>query len=414
MPTPLTLLGRAEGWSALGEQVYLLALPLTAAQVLHASPAQVGLLVTAELLPVVLLSLPLGTWLEECSHRRVLVWGSALRGAVLAALPLAPLLGGLRLEGLYLVSFALGTLGLACTLARQSLLPDVVPPSALTEANGRLEVVRSGVEVVGPGVAGGLVTALGAPLALLGGVAAFLGSAVALGGLPEEPHRTRGMTRPAWQETREGLAFVWNHGLLQCHVLTAATLNLARGAFEAVFVLYLAREIGLGVISIGVVFTVGNVGFLVGAWAARSGTRLGTVLPATTPPAVLAPLLAGAGLLGVPLVGGLGGGNLIAVPLFALTLAVQGVGVVVWGIQHVSLRQALTPPALQSRVHASAGFLAGLPLPLGAWLGGLTAEHFGTSAALWGIGVTGLGACGWLLPAVGRARCRHLRGEAEG
>lgn len=406
MPTPFARLQCAEGWSALGEQVYLLALPLAAMQVLHASPAQVGLLVTAELLPVVLLSLPLGTWLEGCSRRRALVWGSALRGAVLVVLPLAPVFGGLRLEGLCLMSFAVGTLGLACTLAQQSLLPDVVPPHALTRANGRLEVVRSGVEVAGPGVAGGLTTALGAPLALLGSVAAFLGSAVALRGLPEQPRHPRGLVRPPWQETREGLAFVWNHGLLRAHVLTAASLNLARGAFEALFVLYLAREIGLGASTIGVVFSVGNVGFLVGAWAARLDARLGRV-----PLAVLGPLLAGSGLLVIPLAGELGGGDASAVPLFAFALAVQGVGVVVWGIWHVSLRQALTPPALQSRVHASAGFLAGLPLPLGAWMGGLAAEHFGTSAALWGTGLLGLGAGVWLLPVIGVIQRHPTQGK---
>src|SRR6202165_701531 len=51
--------------SSFGGQVTMLALPLTAAVLLHASPTQMGLLTTMELVPFVLLSLPAGVWLDR-------------------------------------------------------------------------------------------------------------------------------------------------------------------------------------------------------------------------------------------------------------------------------------------------------------------------------------------------------------
>src|SRR5215207_7163027 len=51
--------------SSFGGQVTMLALPLTAAVLLHATPTQMGLLGAVEILPFVLLSLSAGVWLDR-------------------------------------------------------------------------------------------------------------------------------------------------------------------------------------------------------------------------------------------------------------------------------------------------------------------------------------------------------------
>ena len=51
--------------SSLGGQVTMLALPLTAAVLLHATPTQMGLLTAMEIVPFVLFSLPSGVWLDR-------------------------------------------------------------------------------------------------------------------------------------------------------------------------------------------------------------------------------------------------------------------------------------------------------------------------------------------------------------
>ena len=61
--------------SSFGGQVTMLALPLTAAVLLHATPTQMGLLSAVEILPFVLLSLPAGVWLDRVKKLPVYVAG---------------------------------------------------------------------------------------------------------------------------------------------------------------------------------------------------------------------------------------------------------------------------------------------------------------------------------------------------
>ena len=51
--------------SSFGGQITLLAVPLTAAVLLHASPTQMGLLTSMEIMPFVLFSVPTGVWLDR-------------------------------------------------------------------------------------------------------------------------------------------------------------------------------------------------------------------------------------------------------------------------------------------------------------------------------------------------------------
>ena len=96
--------------SALGTQVTLFALPLTAALVLGADAGQMGLLAAAQQLPLLLVGLSAGAWVDRRRKRPVLIAADLGRGALLAAVPLAHLLGVLRLEQLYVIGFLVGVL----------------------------------------------------------------------------------------------------------------------------------------------------------------------------------------------------------------------------------------------------------------------------------------------------------------
>jgi MFS family permease len=75
--------------SSFGGQVTMLALPLTAAVLLHATPWQMGLQTAMELAPFVLLSLPAGVWPDRVRKLPVYVVGEGLIALVLASVPLA-------------------------------------------------------------------------------------------------------------------------------------------------------------------------------------------------------------------------------------------------------------------------------------------------------------------------------------
>jgi len=72
-----------------GAQITMLALPLTAATVLNASPTQMGFLMAFELAPFVLLSLPAGVWLDRVRKLPVYVIGESVFAAALITVPIA-------------------------------------------------------------------------------------------------------------------------------------------------------------------------------------------------------------------------------------------------------------------------------------------------------------------------------------
>ena len=83
--------------SSLGGQVTMLALPLTAAVLLHATPTQMGLLSAMEIAPFVLFSLPAGVWLDRVRKLPVYVAGELLLAAIVVSVPLTWLMGWLSM-----------------------------------------------------------------------------------------------------------------------------------------------------------------------------------------------------------------------------------------------------------------------------------------------------------------------------
>jgi MFS family permease len=108
----------AQSVSLLGDQVAVIALPLTAVLVLDAGPGEMGLLGAAALLPHLLLSLPAGIWLDRvASRRRVMIATDLGRAALVGTIPLAYALDALTLAQLYAVAFLSGCLAVLFDLS---------------------------------------------------------------------------------------------------------------------------------------------------------------------------------------------------------------------------------------------------------------------------------------------------------
>src|SRR3954468_6788122 len=86
-----------------GSQIALLALPLTAALTLHATPAEMGILSAAETAPFLLVGLVAGVFVDRLPRRPILLVTDCVRGVLLFAIPLAALLDVLTIELLYAV-----------------------------------------------------------------------------------------------------------------------------------------------------------------------------------------------------------------------------------------------------------------------------------------------------------------------
>ena len=376
--------------SEFGSQITGLALPLTAVTILQATPAQMGLLNALQFSPFLLIGLLAGTWGGRGRRRPVLIWTDVGRTLLLAAIPAAALLGVLRIEFLYVVGVLVGVMTVFFDVAYQAFLPSLVSREQLVEGNSKLQVTASAAQIAGPGVTGGLMQIMSAPLTILFDAVSFLVSAVSLVFVRahEPAAELKKQDRPGfWKEVGEGMQVVLGNPLLRSIAATTATANLFYHTIFAVFMIHATRTLGLTPGALGVVFAAGNVGFVVGAlFAGRVADRLG--LGRTI---VLSIAIGGLAMSAIPLAPPQ---PLLAAAVLILGQLVGSCSLPIYNINQVSLRQAITPERLQGRMNATMRFIVWGTIPLGSLLGGALGTFLGLWPTLW-VGAAG-SACAFL------------------
>jgi predicted MFS family arabinose efflux permease len=358
------------------------ALSFTALIYLKASPSQMGLLAAAASLPVLLLSLAAGVWVDRMPRRLVMVAADAGRFVLLATVPIAALAGGLGMAQLYAVAFGAGVLDVLFSIASRSLVPELVTPDRLLEANSSLQMSESVAETVSPAVGGSLVQALGGPATVLFDALTFLASGLLIGRIKAPKLAARPAGASPLSEAVDGVRFVLGQPVLRAILLMVTSYSFFGGFFVALYGVLAIRELGFSALGLGLLTAAGGVGSLAGARLVSPASRRFGVGRSIIGSYVLA---AGAAFT-MPLAGG------PAWLAFGLLLFDQVVGDALWVVNNVtdtSLRQALTPAAQMGRVNATFLLASQGLRPLGAIVAGLAAEAIGVRQALF-IAVAGI------------------------
>ncbi|MFV2104311.1 MFS transporter [Micromonospora sp. LOL_024] len=366
-----------ETLSLLGTEVTRFALPLIAVLTLSASAFEVGLLNAMRYVPIVIVSLFAGIWLDRRRRLPVLVASNVGRAICIGLVPLLVVFDSLTLWVLCLVALALGTLTVLFDVGSLSFVPSVVDRTQLPDANGRLQASFSLAMIVGPGLGGFLVAALTAPVTLAVDALSYAVSVVLLLSIRiREPEPDVPAIRPTVRESiAEGLRAVFGNAVLRNLLTQSATFNLAQNAMLTVFVLYTVRGLGLSAQQLGLVLGLGSLGSFAGALLANRITRrvgYGRMLRAATIVAGLAPLMFLAAR----------GPDLGSVAVLTAAYGVAGFMLVIYNVNTVSLRQVVTPNRLLARMNASYRMVLFGTIPLGALLGGTLAQYLGLRPAM--------------------------------
>jgi hypothetical protein len=146
------------------------------------------------------------------------------RAALLLLVPGTAWLGVLRIELLLVIAFLVGTLSVLFEIAAQSYLPVILPTEELTAGNARLQTGWSVADIGGPGLAGWLVQAFSAPIAILVDGVSYLVSGALLAGI-RVPKATRvpaeGAQPHFWRELLEGVRLVAGNPVLRATAAAA-------------------------------------------------------------------------------------------------------------------------------------------------------------------------------------------------
>ena len=405
--------------SLFGTQVTQIAIPFIAAVLLGASPGEVGLLVTVDFLPFLLFTLPAGVWVDRLSRKRILVAADIGRAIMLVSIPIAYVLGALTIWQLYIVGFVNGIFTVFFDVADQSYLPTVLERDELVDGNSKLQISASAAQILGQPFGGGIVALLTAPIAIFVDAISFLGSALliftirrpeapvdaraaaaateatavaepAAGGVSvvaeaavaEEKAAADSPPKPGLRtEMMSGLRYIFGNKYLRAIAPTTAFSNLFNNMAFATFAVFAYRELGLTPELVGLIGGVSGAGVLIGALTAgRVADRFGVGR------AIVWPVLIGSlfGLL-VPIapVGG-------ATPYIAAAFFFAGITNVVYNVNQVSLRQAITPQRFLGRMNATMRFLVWGTIPIGSLIGAALSEIIGVRNTVWVGSILGL------------------------
>jgi MFS family permease len=259
----------AQTISQFGSQVSQLALPLAAILVLDASAFEVALLGAVEFLPFLLFALPAGVWVDRLRRKPILVLGDLGRALALASIPLTYAFDALTIWQLYTIGFVVGVGTVFFDVAYQSYLPSLVDRDHLVDGNSKLEISRSAAQLAGPGLAGLLIGALTAPYAIFVDAVSFLGSAGLIFRIRCEEDVPEPAEQPSMRrELSEGIRYLLGHPYWRPIAAAVAISNFFTTLGFSIILVYAVRELNMSSQMIGIVFSVGNLGWMLGAFTA--------------------------------------------------------------------------------------------------------------------------------------------------
>jgi len=369
----------AETISFVGSPFTELALPLTALILLQASTFEVGLLRVMEYLPFMLFALGAGVVVDRSRPGPLLIGSDLGRMVILTTVPLAFFIGHLSIVQLYIVAFTAGILTLLQGVAQQAAMRALVERNRLIVANSKIGISDEAAAVVGPGVAGLLIGATSAPIAILVDALSFGLSALLISriGWRSEARAVVQSAESFLHQIREGLVFILRHRILRALAASISLLRFFSSMFVAVELVYFVRILHLSPTTIGLVFAAMGLGGVAGALAASWLNRsFGVGWTITIGFAPVGFLLIPLAPVSAPIPWLIAGGFLGAF------------SVVASNVSQLGLRQSMTPRRLQGRMTASMRFLIMAPAPVGALLGGVLGTLVGLRFTLW---VSGLG-----------------------
>lgn len=367
-----------------GFPIASLAIPIIAVSSLNAGPVEMGYLSAAGTLAFLAVGLPAGVIVDRSRRLPLMIALDVLGAGILALVPLAALMGVLRIELLYGVEFLFGCVGVIATVAFQAFLPTLVGRDRLVEANGRVQLSASAGHVAGPGVGGVLIQVFSAPFAIVATVLSSLVGVTLLALIRVQEPAPRPRDRSMLAEVREGLEIVTSDRTIRAIMLCGTTHNVfSNGMLVALYVLFATRELQVQPAELGLVFAAAGPGSIIGSLLATRVPRMIGLGPAIG----AMQLLTGAARLAMP-VAALAAA---AVPPFVTLAAGEFLLAIVrtiFNVNQLSLRQSITPDHQQGRMNASIRFVMWAAVPFGALLGGFLGERIGLLPAIW-IGVAG-------------------------
>lgn len=365
--------------SELGSSVTSIALPTIAVLILHAGPAQLGILIALQRIPFPILALFVGVWIDRLPRRRVMIVSDVLRAGLLAVVPIGAVAGFLGLPLLYVVSLLSGILTIFFDLAYLAYVPSLVERKRLSDANSTLQMSLSVANLAGPGLGGLLIQFVGAARAVGIDAASFVVSFLSLLWMGKDTaHEERRASAGMWRELREGFAHVFAQPVLRAMIITFGFVILFGHVMEPNLYPFAYGNLHLTPATLGTLLSIEGAAAVVGSLLTP---RITSRFPAGWILAITG-VASGAAIVVVSFAGT---GPTILILGVALTL--NGMLDPMNNVTQWSLRQLLTPDHLQGRMNSIFRTVYWGAWPLGNLIGGYAGSVIGPRMSILAAGL---------------------------
>ena len=322
------------------------------------SASATGLTTALQFLPMLLLSAHAGLVADRVDQRRFLILTQSAMGLVSAVLAVDVLAGTAHLWHVYLAAFLTGVAAAYDAPARQTFVARMVPAEHLSNAVGLNSASFNAARLLGPALAGVVITWVGAGWVFAVNAATFVFPAVALVAMRVSELVDMPRARRAAGQLREGLTYLRGRTDLVVIIAVVAVVSMLTLNFQVTMAAMVRTVFRLESDAYGTVSSVFAVGSLSGAlWAARRRNP-------RPPPVVLAALALGVFTLllavmptyptplGSPLIGWVADtwGPRTAIAVGGLSAVLTALVAAAWSYRHwnLSLHYSSTRPYLRA------------------------------------------------------------------
>jgi MFS family permease len=362
--------------SLVGTQFTVLALPLAATLLLHASPLEMGVLNSLQFLPGLILGLWFGVLLDRSRRRPIMLAANLVSALAIGTVPAVWVLGRLTMAQMFVVVFLVGSSSMVLQIGEASYVPTLVGRDRLVDANSKLQASRTSATLIGPGLAGVAIQALGAPLAMAVDAVSYLAAVAGLRSIRKpEPQAVIPPGPGLTGQVRDGLRELWRQPLVRPIMLSLAVANCFSNLSAAVYFLLFAGQRAIPPGQLGLAFTLAGVSAIAGAQVMRL---------------LVARVGSGRIMIGSLVLFGLGGllqltaavsAAPLVLPFLLAGSSVRGFGLMAYNVVQQTVRQTAIPPAMLGRSQSGLLVAVWSAQALGALGGGLLGQRFGLVTA---------------------------------
>ena len=370
---------RAGAVSSFGTYITLLALQALVVLTLHGSAADVGWLNAARWLPFLVVGIVVGALVDRRPRRPVLVATDLVQAALLTTIPLLWWVHRLSFPVLLVIVLAYGTASVVNGAADMALLPRLVERRHLQRAHARGDGADAVAMSAGPAIGGVLVSALGAPVAVLVDAATYLYSAATLARVEvtEPPARSGASLSDLLGEIRDGIRWIYRGSGLTTLAVATHGWFVGNAVVGVLLAPYALSALDLTPFAFGLIGAVGGIGAVVGA---AITTRVGLVL-GTGRTIIACHAISTVAVVAMVTAGGTSPAWVAAVVLGA-GQGLYGLALGMSNSHEMSYRQLITPDELQARTNTTLRSLNRAVMVVVAPLAGILADAWGIRPTL--------------------------------